>query len=231
MAPKAKTRNEVAHAQLRDDIVSGRWRSGQRLAFAELCAEYSVSVGVIREALVRLVEQGLVTSHPQQGFFVVDTSPQDVLDIAEVRAQVESFAVRRAIETGGLEWESEVIAAHHRLQNTAIVDEDNQYTTAWATAHTDFHSTILSGVPNRRLWTSAQQLRNMAELYRQWLPAARKDLADALFSEHQALVDAVLARDADAAAEITAQHILRQARELSENMPVAEASSLPADRQ
>lgn len=219
MASPAKTRNEAAHAQLRNDIVSGRWKSGQRLAFAELCSEYQVSVGVIREALARLVEQGLVQSHPQQGFFVVETSPQDLLDIAEVRAEVESFAVRRAIEEGGLAWESEVVAAHYRLENTPILDDDGlNYTTAWVVAHTDFHSKILDGVQNRRLWTSVQQLRNMAELYRQWLPAARSDLAEALVLEHRALADAVVSRDPDAAATLTRQHILRQASELSQNM-------------
>jgi len=222
MASPTRPRHEAAHARLRADIVSGRWASGERLPFAALCREYTASVGVIREALVRLVEQGLVTSHPQQGFFVVETSPQDLLDIAEVRAEVESLAVRRATESGGLEWESEVVAAHHRLANTPTIDPNTEdYSRLWVASHLEFHSTILRGLENRRLWTSVQQLRNMAELYTRWLPAARSELAEAMLSEHQEIVDAIVARDVDRVSAVTRQHILRQATELSRSMIAA----------
>ncbi len=219
MAEGARTRNETAHAALRADIVSGRWHSGERLPFAELCNEYRVSVGVIREALVRLVEQGLVESRPQQGFFVVHTSPQDVLDIAEVRGEVESYAVRRAVEDGALEWESEVVAANYRLENTPLIDEETgHYSPAWVTAHADFHTIIFSDLVNRRLWTSTQQLRDLAKLYTHQLPAPRPEFTQTLVDDHRKLTDAILARDPQAAANLTREHIHRQALEIANSM-------------
>jgi DNA-binding GntR family transcriptional regulator len=56
----APTRGEGVYARLRGDILAGHLQPGSRLPFAKLCARYGTSVGVLREGLSRLVEQGLV---------------------------------------------------------------------------------------------------------------------------------------------------------------------------
>lgn len=69
-----QTLSDDVRARLRADILSGRLLPGYRLKFPLLSARYDVSVSVLREALVRLAEQGLVQSEPHQGF-VVTPSP------------------------------------------------------------------------------------------------------------------------------------------------------------
>ena len=61
---RSETRAERIYVSLRSDILTGRLLPGQRLPFAELGTRYATSVGVLREALSRLVEQGLVQSEP-----------------------------------------------------------------------------------------------------------------------------------------------------------------------
>jgi DNA-binding GntR family transcriptional regulator len=71
MTDRATTRADAVHARLRADVLSGRLRPGQRLQFAELGRRYAASIGVLREVLMRLTEQGLVSAEPQIGFRVV----------------------------------------------------------------------------------------------------------------------------------------------------------------
>lgn len=213
MSTASKTRNEEVHDALRDDILWGRWRPGQKLAFAQLCSTYSVSVGVIREALARLVEQGLVDSRPQQGFSVVQMTAGDLVNLTELRCSVEDTALRSAIAQGDLGWESEVLAAHHRLDNTPMSTDDDphHFGRDWVAAHIRFHATLISGSTNGRLTSIAEQLRRSVQVYCCWLTHVPEPGTRDIASEHRRIVEATLARDPDHAAELLVEHIRRTA--------------------
>src|SRR5882757_11147440 len=68
-----------------------------------------------REALSRLVGEGLVTFESNKGFRVRGLSKEDLADIAYMRTAVETFATRTAIERGGMEWESGIVGSLHAL--------------------------------------------------------------------------------------------------------------------
>jgi DNA-binding GntR family transcriptional regulator len=63
--PPGRTKAEDLFRRLRGDILGGALRPGQRLRYAELCESYGTSMGVLRESLVRLAEQGLVRGEQQ----------------------------------------------------------------------------------------------------------------------------------------------------------------------
>ena len=202
-----RTRSEAVHDQIRADILSGRLRPGQRLKFPELSERYGVSTGAVREALLRLAAKNLVSSEPHHGFQVTAVTGRGKADLTELRAEIESLALTRAISEGDLAWQAQVLAAHHTLEQTPRgtgeqSDED------WLIAHADFHTTLLAGCANARLRDLAASLREEAELYRRWSrprPAEAERWTDqAVHDEHRALLDAVLARDAD-----RAEHVLR----------------------
>ncbi len=213
MPMSAKTRNEAVHDVLRDDILTGSWRPGQKLAFAELCSRYVVSVGVIREALARLVEQGLVESRPQQGFTVAAMTAEDLVNLTELRCGVEDAAIRAAIIQGDLAWESQVLAAHHRLENTPMSSPNDPQHLAhdWVLAHMRFHTVLVSGTTNVRLTAVAEQLRRSAQLYCCWLTHVPEPGTRDIAAEHRGIVEATLARDADLAARLLVDHIRRTA--------------------
>lgn len=209
MTPPSTTRQEQAYQALRGDILAGRVHPGQKLPFAELCDTYGVSVGVIREALSRLVEQGLVQTAPQQGFFVTPISREDLVHLTVARREIESLTLRHAIAEGDLQWEGEVLATHHRLASTPQLapDDPDRLNDEWAEIHSRFHETLLLGCENPRLTAIATQLRASAELYRRWsLPFSAERERD-IAGEHKALADAVVARDTERAVELLAAHI------------------------
>ena len=218
---RSETRSERIYAQLRSDILTGRLLPGQRLPFAELGSRYGTSVGVLREALTRLVEQGLVLSEPQLGFRVTPVSEHDLRDLTITRIDIETLCLRYAIEQGDLAWESRVVAAFHTLDRTpehashgsSAVNED------WAIAHAAFHAAILEGCPTRRLREIAASLRDASELYRRWSRHLGSEDNRDIAGEHRALRDAVLARDVEVATAALTAHIRYTTQALIESAP------------
>lgn len=204
----APTRAERVYTELRADILAGRQRPGSRLPFAELSERYGVSMGVAREALTRLTAEGLVESQPQQGFLVKSLSIVDLRHLTDARCAIETLVLREAVEHGGLGWESEALAAHHRLARTPMMatGDPDRLCEEWAAAHSTYHLVLLSGCPNPRLLAVAASLRDSAELYRRWsVPFGRHDRD--IDAEHRALLDAVLARDGAEATRVLTAHI------------------------
>lgn len=226
----APTRAERVYAQLRADILAGRRRPGARLPFAELTTSHGASMGVVREALTRLTAEGLVDSEPQYGFRVVPLSVADLEHLTEARAAVETLVLGLAVAHGGVSWESEVLAAHHRLERTPqmAADDPGRLSDDWTAVHAGYHHALLAGCPNPRLLAIAESLRDAAELYRRWsvpLAHGRRDIA----GEHRAILDAVLAHDADAARLALGAHIRATANLLLDQADVALGSAATAD--
>jgi DNA-binding GntR family transcriptional regulator len=227
MVAESKTRHEQVYRSLRADILSGRLQPGQKLPFAELSERYGFSVGVIREALSRLAEQDLVTNTPQQGFCVTALSERDLRNLTQARCEIETLTLRHAIAEGDIDWQSQVLATHHRLANTPMMEPDDpeSFSEDWAEAHRLFHETLLEGCDNPRLTGIATQLRASAELYRRWTAPLSEGKTRDVAREHREIVDAVIARDADLAAKLLNDHISLTTRILLEAQSVGSDSS------
>lgn len=212
----APTRGEDVYARLRGDILAGRLRPGSRLPFAELCSRYGTSVGVVREGLSRLTEQGLVVAEPQHGYRVKAVSAQDLRQLTDARVDIETLVLRSAIASGDVAWESSVLAAHHTLARMPQQDEQDpqRMSEAWAAAHANFHSVLLGGCPNPRLRAIALSLRDSAELYRRWSVPLGDDAVRDVASEHAAVLDTALDRDPERATAVLTEHLQRTARML-----------------
>jgi DNA-binding GntR family transcriptional regulator len=200
-----RTLTEELHDRLRADILAGRLRPGERLKLAELQQRYGASMGVVREALIRLAEQGLVRSEPQVGFAVTPLSRDALMELTEARIAIEGLVLARAVVHGDTRWEAGVVAAHHVLARTPLRPESDE----WSRAHLAFHRALLDGCPNRRLREIADALRVSAELYRTWSQTIGGEPDRDVAGEHEALLAAVLDRDADLATTRLAAHLRR----------------------
>lgn len=205
-----------AHDRLRADILDGRFRPGERLRPTALCAEYGVSPGVLREAVMRLAEQRLVTVEHNRGYRVTTISSEQIRDLLELRHINEEAALRLSLERGTVTWEGEVLAAHHRLKSARSADQSDP--DSRAAAHMDYHMALLSACGNQRLLDLCRDLFTASELYRRWsvhlaaernLPGAQppRDIGD----EHAQILAAVLDRDVQRAVAKYAEHLDRTA--------------------
>jgi DNA-binding GntR family transcriptional regulator len=209
-ASKPKTRVEEIHAAIRREILRGTTRPGEKLSPSVLAQDFGVSLSVVREALTRLAEQGLVVSQPQLGFQVVTISREDLLDLTSVRLDIETLALRRSVEQGDVEWRTALVAAHYRLEHTQqyedltdppVMNED------WAMVHKAFHDQLLSACGSSRLLEIAESLRDSADLYRRWSSPIGGDQARDIVGEHRAIFDAVQKGDPELAVERLTEHI------------------------
>src|ERR1700745_1517745 len=203
------TRTEQVYEVIRSELLNGVLHPGQKLKMVELTDRFGVSQSVIREALTRLTEQGLLIATPQRGFRVRDLSIQDIAELTETRVQVESLALRLAVERGDLQWETGILAAHHRLERTPVSRDDGTVSEDWSVHHRDFHQALLVGCGNRRLRAATPSLRDSAELYRRWYWVLTDDHQRDLAAEHRQLRELALARDADRAIEVLTEPIAR----------------------
>ena len=211
VAPPA-TRTEQVYEVIRSELLNGVLHPGQRLKMVELTERFGVSQSVIREALTRLTEQGLLVATPQRGFRVRDLSIDDIAELTETRIQIESLAPldgQAQGERGDLQWETGILAAHHRLERTPVTRDDGTVSEDWSGHHRDFHQALLTGCSNRRLESVANALRDSAELYRRWYWVLTDDHQRDLAREHRQLRELALSRDADRAIEVLTEHIDR----------------------
>lgn len=203
------TRTGSVYATLRADLLAGRIEPGAKLRLAALGSRFGVSLSVVREALTRLAEQGLVTASPNRGFSVVALSRDDLVDLTRTRIDIETLAVRRSVEHGPLEWETAVVGAHHHLAGTPIDAPDGEVNEDWVVAHRRFHRALLAGCGSVRLQAVANGLRDTAELYRIWSRSLAHDDDRDIACEHRRLTELALARDADGTVAALAEHIQR----------------------
>jgi DNA-binding GntR family transcriptional regulator len=187
------------------DILGGRLAPDSWLRLAVLRTTYGIGLGPLREAMANLVGRGLVIQEAQRGFRVAPVSLPDLLDLCETRTMLECRALRAALAAGSVDWEASILAAWHRLSRhprTAdrLIDED------WETRHRAFHFALLAACPSPRLVAFCHQLYDQFDRYRRLavLAAGRHPTIDPV---EAALVEAVLAQDADTALALTARHI------------------------
>ena len=221
------TRGEDIWNRLRSDVLDGELKPGTKLAFGDLSRRYEASTGVLREVLPRLVEQGLATWESQLGYRVVDVTVDDLRCLTDARVTIECIVLGRAIDEGSLEWETEVVAAHHALAKTPTSTADGSLNPRWIEAHATFHRALLDGCGNPRLVDIAQRLRDSAEVYRCWTYGSSADSRRDVAAEHRLITEAVMERQAGRAVELLKSHIetttehLLAARAESENVGFA----------
>ncbi|QBS44624.1 GntR family transcriptional regulator [Nocardia sp. CS682] len=207
---------EQIYTHLRDAIMRGRFAPGDALKPQDLAKEQGVSLAVVREALVRLVGEGLADRLPNRGFAVPAFSDRRWQEIAEARRTIEPVLLRMSIQRGDLDWESRVRAAHHRLSRTPpyVPDEGEYYSDAWSEAHRVFHRTLLEGCGNPVLLETFDRLWTASELARRW--SSRRNPDRDGVEEHRKLEEAALARDPDTAAATLTHHLTLTAAALTD---------------
>jgi GntR family carbon starvation induced transcriptional regulator len=205
VSASGKSLTTLAIERLRGEILLGQLRPAERLRIQALSKHYGIGATAIREALSRLVTDGLVDNEDQRGFCVAPVSRDDLVDLTRTRVDVECNALRLALERGDIDWESNLLSAFHRLQRTPTPSSPVLHE-AWSLAHRNFHEALVAGCASpwslrlcRLLYDQSERYRNLAE---QYTSAASRDATN----EHRELVEAAMARDTGLVTKLLAAH-------------------------
>jgi DNA-binding GntR family transcriptional regulator len=194
--------------EVRRAILGGEWKPGEKLQPRTLAERFGTSTTVVREALTRLAGDGLVTTRRNRGFFVPGLNLRELSDITELRCVTEALAASLSVARGDLQWESELIAAHHQLSRVPRRDSAavGKITEEWTAVHKAFHAKILEASACPVMTRLAANLADSTELYRRWAaPSTAAALRD-VECEHLGILEAALARDAEGLAALLRAH-------------------------
>lgn len=194
---------------LKNDILSGEFAPGTKLLMSKLKERYAVGISPLREALSQLLVEELVIVENQRGFRVSPISIDELEDIYQARAQIESLCVNMAVELGNDDWEAKIIAAAHCLNKYG--NSENIDVTIWQKRHKDFHDAIAEGCGSHQLMQVRQSLADKATRYRNiWLKAniGQEEVLKANQQEHLEIQNAVLNRDVQQAQDLIFQHLM-----------------------
>jgi DNA-binding GntR family transcriptional regulator len=204
---------QSVYESLRADLLACRLPPGSKLRINDLCKSLKVSPSAVREALSRLVPEGLVTAEPQRGFRAAPISAADLKALTEIRVDIEGSCLRRSIQLRDPAWEKELCAALHRLSRTVYREpqDPQRLNEQWVTAHTAFHKALSAGCDNPWRLRVRDMLYAQSERYRRLsvpLAAAGRDT----LKEHKEIVDAALAGDDDRAVALLSSHLKNTTR-------------------
>ena len=196
---------DVVFNTLRRAILTGRFKPGERLLEVHLADQLGVSRTPIREAIRKLELEGLVTMIPRRGAIVAEMTVKNMRDVLEVRRTLDMLSVELActrIDAAGLKNlgdAREAFAAALKTGNTATM----------AAADVAFHDIIVEATGNLRL---KNLLNNLAEqMYRYRFIYLQDDIRhDMLVTEHEAIYEAIKAKNREAAAAAAKAHIDNQ---------------------
>lgn len=199
--PDGLIRHRV-YDRLRADILSCTLPPGSEFREGDLAEQFGVSKSPVRDALQRLELEGLVEIEPRRGHRVAPISIADAEDILNLREILEAGAIRAIVAHAS----DETLAGLDRLR-----EADTQDVEAFAAYNRQFHLTICETAANRRLAsTAAQLMENYDRLCIVSLSSSsdttHENMSGAL-ADHNAIIDALQARNATAAVRASARHI------------------------
>jgi DNA-binding GntR family transcriptional regulator len=188
--------------RIRSDIVDGTLQPGSQLNEVELANSFGVSRGPVREALQRLIQEGLLRSEPHRGVFVPMMSEEDIDDIYLAREALETAAVRRVTGTGNS------AAAYKSLDRVVRAMRKAEEAGDWATVASrdlDFHTELVSSAGSPRLERMFTTVISETRLCLGLLTGAY-DARDDLVDEHREITDLIRDNETEAAVAVLKKH-------------------------
>ena len=208
-APGFQTAEEYAYRSLRGLILAGKLQGGERLNQDELAKRLNVSRTPIRQAVLRLENEGLVVNRPNRGATVTTLGPEAMLELFEIRSVLEGLAFSLAVPN----IDAKAIDEIQRRVDT--LERAHTNITRWVQLHDDFHGLLFQHARRPRLTTEVHRLRQSVAPYLR-LYLSTKKIAEMPGNEHRSLIDAIKAGDPAAAERMMREHVMYAGHEVVE---------------
>ena len=204
MGIEYKTKTEVVHERIREEIIAGRIKPGQRLVMSDLAKDFGLSEIPVREAIRRLESEGIVQFTPHVGAVVSEINEKEFLEIYIIRIELESLATRLAaphIKRKDIDFLYNLI----QKAETAIKQSKNE---KLGPLNKDFHLKIYQAAPYPYLFGMIVSLWEKFELTKSVFAYVPKRAVPS-WNEHKSIVDALKTNDAELASSLVRKQKLR----------------------
>lgn len=202
---------DVVFNTLRDAILKGDLKPGERLMELQLAAKLGVSRTPIREAIRMLEQEGLAVTIPRKGAEVARMTLKDMEDVLEVREALDVLAAQLACE----KMNEEQMIALEQAKDQFIKAIETDDVKAIAEADEKFHDVIYEATDNGRLVVLINNLRQ--QIYRYRLEYVKSpEFFPVLVNEHEKIVDAIKSRDKSKVTSAIHIHVANQAVAMKE---------------
>lgn len=210
-SPPESLHDEVL-GRLRDFIVEGHLRPGDRVPERQLCETFGVSRTPLRESLKVLAAEGLVELTPNRGARIREFTAEDVRELFEMMAGLESTAARLACGRITEEGIAEIEALHYQMYGHYMRRELPEY----FRLNQLIHERIVAAADNRALAAAYRGLAARMRRLRYSANTIRRDRWGQAMREHEHILDALRRRDGSELAEIMYDHLMNKWRAVSE---------------
>jgi DNA-binding GntR family transcriptional regulator len=197
---------DKAYQIIREQMLAGRWPGGAPLKEAELAVQLGMSRTPVREALRRLVADGLAQFRPNHGVTTLDWTPEDWREVFDLRAMLES----RAAALAAVRATQEELVALDRLcsQMEALADTGAEGSRASiGELNAAFHRTLVAASCNRHLIQLVASLSHSMSIFRSYRSFTQQELLRSM-AHHRDILAGLVARDSEWAAAAVRAHIL-----------------------
>ncbi|MEG6617164.1 GntR family transcriptional regulator [Peptococcaceae bacterium 1198_IL3148] len=197
-----KPLREIVFETLRDAIITGKLRPGERLMEIQLAEEMGVSRTPVREAIRKLELEDFVVMVPRKGAYVAGVSLKDIADVFEVRAALEGLAASLAAERitdEELDMMERSIVSINEVSQGENIDKVVE-------SDIDFHDLLYRAARNEKLISIITNLKEQLQRFRATSLAVTGRTKIAV-EEHKQIVEALSERNAELARELAQQHI------------------------
>ncbi len=191
--------------EIENGIVTGTLAPGSRLDEVQLASRFGVSRTPIREALMQLGAIGLVEIRPRRGAVVVDPGPNRIYEMFEVMAELEGMAGSLAARRYTEEDRAKLLAAHAKCELSATSGD----TDAYYYDNEIFHHAIYEASHSGFLFDHCSALHRRLRPYRR-LQLRVRNRMKVSYGEHDGIIEAILAGEAEKARGLLRSHIAVQ---------------------
>ncbi len=193
---------EIVFETMREAIINGQLRPGERLMEVQLAEEMGVSRTPVREAMRKLELEGFVVMVPRKGAYVAGISTKDITDVFEIRAALESLAAGLAVDRITEEELEELERLLVLVAECAAKDDLEKL----IEVDTEFHDCLYRASRNDRLVQIVSNLREQIQRFRTTSLASPGRMKETL-EEHKKIVEAISERNVSLARELALEHI------------------------
>ncbi len=197
-----KTIRDQVYQILRDEICAGKYAPGSWLQETELTEYLGVSRSPVREALRRLVADGLLMEIPNKGVFVKEFTCRDIDEIFDMRVMLESYAIRKS--------RSRMTSA--RLQKLFDILEELEHTHAaqelavYTQSDEILHNRIVELSENSLVISTYDRVRSMNQQFRVLSLSSHRRFDESL-EEHRQIVQSLAVGDVETACATNTRHL------------------------